>query len=834
VTARPLPFVIGILANLSGSSKISLTKFKERCFVWLTPERLATFPKSIITASTHQPPEGLPNEKEAAQVDRTCCGIRYLANAVAAYPGVKIKVLDAPKREVLKDIQRASEFDQTVLFKLIYEQELGTFGGEPFGCLLLDYSFSRHPEDIELLEKFSNIAATARIPLLIGLEPDFFFLNSWEDFNPEFQPEWLNSADYNAKWNSFRQSEDSRHVFAFMGAFASNSESATGPTVLSNPVYLIAALAGRAFRETNLQEIGTNLFSPGEADVAAWLETGFEWNCGEAVAEPLAAAGLNSIPPRLLHGWHLRNPVSLQMVADEQGSTGLAQILFLGAVNSRLRVFLRNRTSSGSRVEFDALLDEGLQELGVKGSVFPGPLKFERMEHSWGGVRLTLLSAAEFSPGNKTGRFEMFAAWRHLQSFTPSRSSDDDPLRFRILAILQVPGQNAGYPWTVDRRDPDALLGPKSKFRLTVDWTGGVDGAASASIELQRMPDFEPENLAHQIAELRSLYEERRRIVQIAAHANLSVIRSKALDVLSTRPGALTGIAVRLEAWRAAKAAGADSPVSADEIDSSIPGGIQTWDIQVDWESAFETHDRIKKRFSQAPEGVNGIPAILEWIDETISSGLLPVLHDQAFHRLESTCRAINWLAQSLPERRAQLLVSPIGWHPYDFRMAASYSDQADADEALTLYIIDAIPSVPGLPEVLETILKSIAGRRALVILAANEECAQMLDSIVNSDFAGKLLIVCPTLVIHERRKGFAAHPAFFEFNRGATAAGVADLRCSAAYQIAAAIVQMGDAALAADDLGPASLQTAFDKIGLPSRPFGRAILIPGGGESDR
>ena len=71
------------------------------------------------------------------------------------------RVLNVSKKDLLKDLERAAEFDQSALFKKVYEEEYGTFGGAPFGALVGDYEFTRHPQDIALLEKISNVAAAA-------------------------------------------------------------------------------------------------------------------------------------------------------------------------------------------------------------------------------------------------------------------------------------------------------------------------------------------------------------------------------------------------------------------------------------------------------------------------------------------------------------------------------------------------------------------------------------------------------------------------------------------------------------------------------------------------
>ena len=81
---------------------------------------------------------------------------------------LKIRVLNVSKKDLLKDLERAAEFDQTALFKKVYEEEYGTFGGAPFGALIGDYEFGNHPQDMALLEKISQVAAAAHAPVHLG------------------------------------------------------------------------------------------------------------------------------------------------------------------------------------------------------------------------------------------------------------------------------------------------------------------------------------------------------------------------------------------------------------------------------------------------------------------------------------------------------------------------------------------------------------------------------------------------------------------------------------------------------------------------------------------
>ncbi len=139
-------------------------------------------------------------------------GLRYLMDNSETGTMLKIRVLNASKKDLLRDLQKAPEFDQSALFKKVYEDEYGVFGGEPFGALIGDYEFGKHPEDLELLEKVSNVAAAAHAPFLTAADASLLNLDSFTSLGqPRDLAKIYDSTEF-AKWKSFRQSEDSRYV----------------------------------------------------------------------------------------------------------------------------------------------------------------------------------------------------------------------------------------------------------------------------------------------------------------------------------------------------------------------------------------------------------------------------------------------------------------------------------------------------------------------------------------------------------------------------------------------------------------------------------------------
>jgi len=146
------------------------------------------------------------------KLESTWRGLKYLLEQSETGTKLKIRVLNASKKDLLRDLQRAPEFDQSAMFKKVYEEEYGLFGGEPFGALVGDYEFSKHPEDLELLEKVSQVAAAAHAPFLSAASSELLNMDSFTNLDqPRDIGKIFDSTEY-AKWKGFRESEDSRYV----------------------------------------------------------------------------------------------------------------------------------------------------------------------------------------------------------------------------------------------------------------------------------------------------------------------------------------------------------------------------------------------------------------------------------------------------------------------------------------------------------------------------------------------------------------------------------------------------------------------------------------------
>jgi type VI secretion system protein ImpC len=146
------------------------------------------------------------------KLESTWRGLKYLMDQSETGTQLKIRILNASKKDLLRDLQRAPEFDQSAMFKKVYEEEYGLFGGEPFGALVGDYEFSKHPEDLELLEKVSQVAAASHAPFLSAASPELLNMQSFTGLDqPRDIGKIFDSTEY-AKWKGFRESEDSKYV----------------------------------------------------------------------------------------------------------------------------------------------------------------------------------------------------------------------------------------------------------------------------------------------------------------------------------------------------------------------------------------------------------------------------------------------------------------------------------------------------------------------------------------------------------------------------------------------------------------------------------------------
>jgi type VI secretion system protein ImpC len=143
-------------------------------------------------------------------------GLNYLVMNSETGTSLKLRMLNVSKRELTRDLTRAVEFDQSQLFKKIYENEFGTPGGEPYGALIGDYEWTNSPDDVETLRLISNVAASGFSPFVSAAGPGMFGFDDYTELSkPRDLAKIFETEEY-MKWRSFRESEDARFVSLVM------------------------------------------------------------------------------------------------------------------------------------------------------------------------------------------------------------------------------------------------------------------------------------------------------------------------------------------------------------------------------------------------------------------------------------------------------------------------------------------------------------------------------------------------------------------------------------------------------------------------------------------
>jgi type VI secretion system protein ImpC len=177
-----------------------------------------TFDKAVkaIDAKLSAQLNAIMHDPKFLKLEGSWRGLHYLVQNSETGTALKLRVLNLPKRELNRDLSRAIEFDQSQLFKKIYENEFGTPGGEPYGALIGDYEWTNHPDDIETLRLVSNIAAGAFAPFISAAGAGMFGFDSWTELSrPRDLAKIFDTVEF-AKWRAFRDSEDSRFVSLVM------------------------------------------------------------------------------------------------------------------------------------------------------------------------------------------------------------------------------------------------------------------------------------------------------------------------------------------------------------------------------------------------------------------------------------------------------------------------------------------------------------------------------------------------------------------------------------------------------------------------------------------
>src|SRR5882762_6627720 len=154
------------------------------------------------------------HHQDFKSLEGTWRGLHYLVNNTETSENLKIRVMNISKKDVAKTLKKfkGTAWDQSPLFKKLYEEEFGMPGGQPFGCLMGDYYFDHSAPDVEMLAGIAQISAAAHAPFLTAAAPSLLNMDTWQELsNPRDLAKIFGTPAY-ASWKSLRESEDSRYL----------------------------------------------------------------------------------------------------------------------------------------------------------------------------------------------------------------------------------------------------------------------------------------------------------------------------------------------------------------------------------------------------------------------------------------------------------------------------------------------------------------------------------------------------------------------------------------------------------------------------------------------
>ncbi|HOB45936.1 MAG TPA: type VI secretion system contractile sheath large subunit [Zoogloea sp.] len=163
------------------------------------------------------------HHEDFQQLEGAWRGLHYLVNNTETDETLKVRVMNISKGELGKTLKRfkGTAWDQSPLFKKVYEEEYGQFGGEPFGCIVGDYYFDHSPQDVGLLAEMAKISASAHTPFIAGVSPTVMQMDTWQELaNPRDLTKIFSTPEY-AAWRSLRESDDARYIGLAMPRFLS-------------------------------------------------------------------------------------------------------------------------------------------------------------------------------------------------------------------------------------------------------------------------------------------------------------------------------------------------------------------------------------------------------------------------------------------------------------------------------------------------------------------------------------------------------------------------------------------------------------------------------------
>ncbi len=247
-----------LIANLAKQAGAGMVKWDRNLTV--------TINKAIdqIDALMSKQLAAVMHDEKFQKLEGSWRGMHHLVMNSETGASLKIRMLNISKRELYKDLDKAVEFDQSQIFKKVYEAEFGTAGGEPYGALIGDYEFSNHPEDVELLQNMAGVSAAGFCPFISAAGAQMFGFDDFTELSTPRDLEKIFETQEYIPWRSFRDSEDARFVTLVM------------PRVLSRMPY---GMNGKSVEDFNYEELPidpkTGKSAKVEHDQFTWMNAAY-------------------------------------------------------------------------------------------------------------------------------------------------------------------------------------------------------------------------------------------------------------------------------------------------------------------------------------------------------------------------------------------------------------------------------------------------------------------------------------------------------------------------------------------------------------------------------
>jgi hypothetical protein len=537
-----------------------------------------------------------------------CAGLRFLVRGLLQSDRVKVKIWNISQRDLTRDLHRAPEFDQSTFFKRVYEEGIGSFGGEPVGCIILDYPLTTSTDDMDLLDGASSIAEAASAVLLADVAPRFFHIDSWRELNPDLSVEWLEATGLNSKWKELRGSPFAGYLFPLMPRCRMADET-------FSPAYVLGSVIGRAFADADLPSIMQRLFDSRPLPEQALPE----WSCPEGAAAALAKIGLTVVDEHLLSQPDVLSRIRPAMTPPKSSPASLAERL---AENHLHHLW---------------------SEYRFQKRITRGPNEAARLLYDWSNA-MTVRTKQEplrYVPdvaavtGKLLHSMRGWHAWAAKVVFVTDAIGSSGSIETSLMAELSIVSSASLTSTSQDTRRDVHVQAPGMPDKVPIAVRG--------------IQDFEPQSVAWSFG-LGPLLEDRQKLVDLAYYAAMHRERENSLSAFARNRGGLSGLATRIQGWLSAVAAGADTPVPPEEIRDTLGQWLVT-----DWsaDTALRVLDSFIRENDITPKRrLDGLVEALAAIDNSISSTMPVVYKDRSFRAIETSRRALYQAVVALDQGR--------------------------------------------------------------------------------------------------------------------------------------------------------------------------------------